>query len=134
MGGDVMSKEPYRDNWSQIEVRVPLYEELKAEAEVQGCSMGKLIEAYADVYKHLMMPERMLIEHLKKYHPEAVHEYESGSDEDMANMEKEHDAQVEYRQKVEATIWKHRRGMRIHRIIAGKKAAENRTKKAEVEA
>jgi hypothetical protein len=133
-----MSKRPWPDRWREVHapvmIGVPMLEELKAEAAVNGCSIGAVIEAKLDGFKHMMMPEKQLLEHLQKYHPEAVHEYESGSDEDMADMEKEHLAGLEYRQKVEEALLRQRQGMRIHRIIAGRKALESRSKKAEVEA
>ena len=127
-----MTDKKYRSDWAVIQIRVPMQLELKAEAEVRGCSVGKVIELHMDGFRHLMMAERELIEHLKKDHPEQVHDYEPYSPEDLARMEKEHEEQRVYQEKYNAVLDRLRKGLLAHKFIAQRKAIETKMKKAGV--
>lgn len=122
-------EDKYRENWTNVQVRIPLHLELKAMAEVSGCSQAEVIEAQVDNFRHMMMTERELVAHLVKYHPEQVHDYEPGSDEDLARMEVEHEAYGEYLRKVEVVLERLQKGYRTHKIIAQRKAIESKMNK-----
>jgi hypothetical protein len=122
-----MSKEKWRDNWESIQIRVPFYEELKAEAEVRGCSIGAVIELYTDAYKHLMLSPGELIRHFRKYHPELVDRVE-----DLDRDYEEYQADLEFRRKVQEVLEKNQKKMKQSRAIARRKAMEKRRDKAVV--
>lgn len=121
-------EEKYRDNWSSIQIKLSLAEELKAEAEVQGVSIGNIIEQKVDVFRHLMMSGEELGKHFKKCHPELLEDEEM----DLDARFKDHLAGLDYLRKVEQCIQKHRKGRSIRNIIASKANAKKQEKKAGV--
>lgn len=134
-----MDKERKKDGWRDghtcIQIAIPLHHIIKAEAEVRGCSIGAVIADYMDSFRHLMMTDSELGRHFKRYHPDLVHgeDWEPGSAADLASMEKEHLAQVDYSRKVQEVIEKNRKNMKASKAIARRKAIEKeRRAQAEV--
>jgi len=125
-------KDAWRDCHVPIQIGVPMKTELKAEAEVRGLTIGEVIELHLDAYRHLMMLPGELIAHIKKDHPELVHDYEPGSPEDMAASEEFYDAQMDFHRRIQEVMEKNQRGMLIHKAIARSKAIEKeRTERKE---
>jgi len=121
-----MPKRKWADKWRDfhcgIQIEIPTYDRLRAEATVCGCSIGEVVKAKVEFLAKMM---------LTKPGPESPSRpFSDYTGEELEAMSADHEAQLEYEAKVVAQIELDAKNMLVHKMIARRKAIESKMKKA----